>query len=59
MVIGEGSKQGPDLEVNPVKAKELTNMRTQAKDEKLYLAPPKKMSLEELIGKSEYVACEL
>jgi GTP-binding protein len=51
MVIGESSKQGPDLEVNAVRAKELTNMRTQAKDEKVILAPPKRMSLEELIGK--------
>eukprot|EP00934_Nitzschia_sp_Nitz4_P008750 Nitzschia sp. Nitz4//scaffold10_size219509//141633//144076//NITZ4_001443-RA/size219509-snap-gene-0.400-mRNA-1//-1//CDS//3329532965//8740//frame0 len=49
MIIGENAKQG-DLEVNPVRAKATTNMRTQAKDEKVYLAPPKKMSVEELIG---------
>jgi len=49
MVIGENNKSG-DLEVNPVRAKATSNMRTQAKDEKLYLPPPKKMSVEELIG---------
>ena len=49
MVIGENAKSG-DLEVNPVRAKSLNNMRTQSKEEKLYLAPPKRMSVEELIG---------
>jgi GTP-binding protein len=49
MVIGETAKPG-DLEVNCVRAKATTNMRTQAKDEKVYLAPPKKYSVEELIG---------
>eukprot|EP00986_Skeletonema_menzelii_P007563 scaffold2975_cov135-Skeletonema_menzelii.AAC.5 len=49
MVIGENAKSG-DLEVNPVRAKATSNMRTQSKDEKLYLTPPKKFSIEELIG---------
>lgn len=49
MVIGENAKTG-DLEVNPVRAKEKTNMRTVAKDERVSLAPPKRMSVEELIG---------
>ena len=49
MVIGENNKSG-DLEVNPVKAKATNNMRTQNKDEKLYLPPPKRLSVEELIG---------
>ncbi|KAG7367616.1 GTP-binding protein TypA/BipA [Nitzschia inconspicua] len=49
MVIGENAKQG-DMEVNPVRAKATTNMRTQAKDEKTYLPPPKRMTVEELIG---------
>lgn len=48
--MGENSKAG-DLEVNPVRAKATSNMRTQSKEEKLYLAPPKRMSVEELIGK--------
>jgi GTP-binding protein len=51
MVIGENSKtNSPDLEVNPVRAKEVTNMRTVNKDEKIHLPPAKKMSVEELIG---------
>lgn len=49
MIIGENAKVG-DLEVNPVRAKAATNMRTQNKDEKVYLAPPKKMTIEEMIG---------
>lgn len=49
MIIGENAKQG-DLEVNPVRAKASTNMRTQNKDEKVYLAPPKSMTVEEMIG---------
>ena len=49
MIIGQNAKEG-DLEVNPVRAKAATNIRTQIKDEKVYLAPPKKMNVEELIG---------
>lgn len=49
MVIGENSKSG-DLEVNAVKAKEASNVRTVNKDEKLYVPPPKRMTIEELIG---------
>jgi GTP-binding protein len=49
MVIRENAKQR-DLEVNPVRAKATTNMRTQNKEEKVKLAPPKKMNVEGLIG---------
>ena len=49
MIIGEHSKEN-DLEVNPVKGKELTNMRSVTADEKLFLAPPRKMSLEESLS---------
>ncbi|OEU23112.1 P-loop containing nucleoside triphosphate hydrolase protein [Fragilariopsis cylindrus CCMP1102] len=49
MIIGENAKQG-DLEVNPVRAKGLTNMRTQSKEEKVHLAPPKRMTVEDMIG---------
>jgi GTP-binding protein len=49
MVIGENSKNG-DLEVNAVRAKQLTNIRTVSKDEKMYLPPPKRLTVEELIG---------
>lgn len=36
MVIGECLKEG-DMELNPTKAKELTNIRTKAADEKILL----------------------
>jgi GTP-binding protein len=49
MVIGENSRAG-DLEVNSVRAKETTNMRTQNKEEKMVIPPPKRFSIEELIG---------
>jgi len=49
MVIGENSRPG-DLDVNAVKSKALTNMRSTGKDEKVYLPPPKLWSVEELIG---------
>ncbi len=49
MVIGEYNKSG-DLEVNAVKSKEASNVRSVNKDEKLYVPPPKRMTIEELIG---------
>eukprot|EP00245_Coleochaete_scutata_P001202 TRINITY_DN1146_c0_g5_i1.p2 TRINITY_DN1146_c0_g5~~TRINITY_DN1146_c0_g5_i1.p2 ORF type:complete len:142 (-),score=13.81 TRINITY_DN1146_c0_g5_i1:37-423(-) len=49
MIIGEHSREG-DLEVNPVRAKQLTNMRASGTDEAVRLAPPRQMSLEEAIG---------
>ena len=49
MIIGEHSKEN-DLEVNPVKGKELTNVRSVLSDEKIFLAPPRKMSLEEALS---------
>ncbi len=49
MIIGEHSR-GNDLEVNPLKGKQLTNIRTHAKDEALTLTPPVRMSLEEAIA---------
>ncbi|MDE6478312.1 MAG: translational GTPase TypA [Alphaproteobacteria bacterium] len=49
MIIGEHSKEN-DLEVNPIKGKELTNMRSVTADEKLFLAPPRRMSLEEALS---------
>jgi GTP-binding protein len=49
MIIGEHSKEN-DLEVNPVKGKELTNMRTTLADEKIFLTPPRKIVLEEALS---------
>ena len=49
MIVGEHTKEN-DLEINPVKGKELTNMRTTMSDEKIFLAPPRKISLEEALS---------
>ena len=45
MVIGESARPG-DLEVNPLKGKQLTNMRTSGADEAIKLVPPREMTLE-------------
>ena len=49
MIIGENSR-GDDLDVNPMKAKQLTNVRASGKDEAIRLTPPRKMSLEQAIA---------
>jgi GTP-binding protein len=49
MIIGEHSR-GNDLEVNPLKTKQLTNIRTTAKDEAIRLTPPRQMTLEAAIS---------
>ncbi len=49
MVIGEHNRDN-DLEVNVLKAKQLTNVRASGKDEAIRLVPPKIMSLEEMIS---------
>jgi GTP-binding protein len=49
MIIGEHSKEN-DLEVNPVKGKQLTNIRTHSKDEAVRLTPPKRLTLEQSLG---------
>ncbi len=49
MVIGEHSR-GNDLEVNPMKAKQLTNMRASGKDEAVRLTSPRVMSLEQALA---------
>ncbi|MBE6452404.1 MAG: translational GTPase TypA [Alphaproteobacteria bacterium] len=46
MIIGEHTKPN-DLEVNPCKSKQLTNIRAAGKDEAIDLVPPRKMSLEQ------------
>ncbi|MGB0935740.1 MAG: translational GTPase TypA [Alphaproteobacteria bacterium] len=48
MVIGENNRNN-DLEVNPLKAKQLTNVRASGRDEAVRLTPPKLMSLEEAL----------
>ncbi|KAG9446813.1 hypothetical protein H6P81_012941 [Aristolochia fimbriata] len=54
MIVGEHSRDS-DLDINPVRSKELTNVRAAAKDENVRLAPPRSMTLEEAIG---YVASD-
>jgi len=49
MVIGEHNR-GTDLEVNPLKAKQLTNMRASGKDEAVRLTTPRIMTLEQAIA---------
>ena len=49
MIIGEHSREN-DLEVNPLKAKQLTNIRASGTDEAIRLAPPRRLSLEDAIA---------
>jgi GTP-binding protein len=49
MIVGAHTR-GNDLEVNPLKGKQLTNIRTTAKDEAVRLTPPILMTLEQAIA---------
>jgi GTP-binding protein len=50
MVVGENAKV-QDLEVNPLKSKQLTNFRASGpKDEGIRLTPPRRMSLEQAVA---------
>jgi GTP-binding protein len=49
MIIGEHTREN-DLEVNALKGKQLTNIRTTSKDEAVRLTPPKLLSLEQAIS---------
>jgi GTP-binding protein len=49
MVIGENAKP-EDLEVNPLRSKQLTNFRSSGKDDAIRLTPPRLMSLEQAIA---------
>ncbi|MFH1582967.1 MAG: translational GTPase TypA [Candidatus Falkowbacteria bacterium] len=49
MVIGNVAK-GNDLEVNPIKGKQLTNMRASGSDEAIRLTPPYEITLERGLG---------
>ena len=49
MIIGEHTKYN-DIEVNPTKSKQLTNIRASGKDEAIDLIPPRKMSLEQALS---------
>jgi len=49
MIVGEHTREN-DLEVNPTKAKQLTNFRTTMKDDKQFLPPPRQITLEDAIA---------
>ena len=57
MVIGNVSK-GMDMDVNPTKGKELTNMRSKGSDDAIALTPPAWLTLEkglEIMSNDEYL----
>lgn len=57
MVIGNTSK-GEDMSVNPIKGKQLTNMRASGTDENIQLVPPREISIEiglEIMSEDEYL----
>ena len=49
MIIGEHNRDN-DLEVNPIKSKQLSNVRASGKDEAIKLSPPRLISLEQAIS---------
>ena len=49
MIVGEHTR-GNDLEVNVLKGKKLTNIRTHSKDEAVRLTPPIRMTLEKALA---------
>ncbi|MBX9696772.1 MAG: translational GTPase TypA, partial [Alphaproteobacteria bacterium] len=49
MIIGENNREN-DLDVNPLKAKQLTNMRASGKDEAIRLTPPRLFTLEQAMA---------
>ena len=49
MIVGEHTRDN-DLEINILKGKQLTNIRTTPKDEAVRLTPPIQMSLEQAIA---------
>lgn len=57
MVVGNTSK-GDDMTVNPTKGKQLSNMRASGSDDKIYLAPPTILTIEnglEIMSEDEYL----
>ena len=57
MVIGNTSK-GEEMDVNPTKGKQLTNMRASGSDESIILIPPLELTIErglEVMSEDEYL----
>lgn len=56
MIIGENTRE-LDMDVNPCKKKNVSNMRSSSSDEAIRLTPPRLLSLEqalEFINKDEW-----
>ena len=51
MIVGENSRDN-DIDINPCKKKNVSNMRTSSSDEAIRLTPPRILSLEQAI---EYI----
>ncbi|KKP97687.1 MAG: GTP-binding protein TypA/BipA [Parcubacteria group bacterium GW2011_GWC1_38_17] len=51
-IIGESNRQGDEMEVNPCKEKQQSNVRSKSSDEAITLIPPRLMTLE---GAIEYI----
>jgi GTP-binding protein len=49
MIVGENAKP-EDLEVNPLRSKQLTNFRASGKDDAIRLTPPRRLTLEQAIA---------
>ena len=49
MIVGEHTRDN-DLEINVLKEKQLSNVRSKGADEKIVLVPPVKMTLEQMIS---------
>lgn len=45
MIVGEHSR-GDDMDINPTREKKLTNVRSVMADEKMFLTPPRQLTLE-------------
>ncbi len=56
MILGEHNRDN-DLEINALRAKQLTNVRASGKDEAIRLTPPKIMTLEQAIAYIEPDEC--
>ncbi|MBI2677119.1 MAG: translational GTPase TypA [Candidatus Yanofskybacteria bacterium] len=57
MVVGNTAK-GEEMYVNPIKGKQLTNMRAAGSDESIYLTPPFELTIErglEIMAEDEYL----
>jgi GTP-binding protein len=49
MIVGENARDN-DLDINVLKAKQLSNVRAAGKDENMILTPPRKLSLEDMMS---------